>query len=87
MEGLLGYFPQLLETLDVIKIGFERPRAAIIDFLGEDNQDCPSLVLADPAKADGLPVKRYGKYTFINDHRVIIEYLARNHGTSRPSHD
>ena len=84
---MLGYFPKAREALDVRKIGFERPRPEIVELLGEANQGCPCLVLADPARADGLPVLTFGEKTFMNDQKAILEYLARNYGTSRPSHD
>nr|WP_321260909.1 DUF3088 family protein [uncultured Pseudodesulfovibrio sp.] len=87
LEGLLGYFPQLREDLDIRPIEFQRPRAAIITFLGKEHQGCPCLILADPTKAEGLPVQQYEQYSFLDDHKAIIEYLARNHGISRPSHD
>ncbi|WP_285892316.1 DUF3088 family protein [Pseudodesulfovibrio nedwellii] len=87
LEGLLGYFPQLREELDVKTIEFVRPRASIITFLGEKNQECPCLILADPTKAKGLPIQQYGPHTFITDDKIIIEYLARNNGISRPAHD
>ena len=69
------------------KIGFDRPRPAIIELLGKDNQGCPCLIPADPTRADGLPVRTYEGKTFMDDHKAILEYLARNYGTSRPSHD
>jgi len=84
---LLSYFPKLREAIDVRKIEFTRPRATVINLLGEENQSCPCLILADPTKAKGLPTKQYEEYTFINDDKAIVEYLARNYGISRPSHD
>ena len=87
LEGLLAYFPATRKRLDVRRIDFPRPRPEMVELLGEDNQECPCLILADRAKADGLPVQAYGDHCFINDHKAIIEYLARNHGVSRPSHD
>lgn len=84
---MLHYYPGVREQLDVRTIPFDRPRSEIAALLGEANQGCPCLVLADPAKADGLPVSTFEDKTFINDHRAIIEYLARTYGTSRPAHD
>lgn len=88
LQGLLGYFPHLGEHLEVITVPYERPRAEIVAVLGEAHQECPCLVLGDPARAAGLSVgtTEQGK-SFLDDHRAIIEYLARNYGTSRPGHD
>ncbi|WP_316899067.1 DUF3088 family protein [Pseudodesulfovibrio indicus] len=87
MEGLLHYHPELREQLDVRTIDFKRPRPEIVALLGETHQDCPCLIVAEPTKADGLPVSVFEDKTFINDHKAIIEYLARNYETSRPAHD
>nr|WP_272701090.1 DUF3088 family protein [Desulfovibrio sp. Fe33] len=87
MEGLLHYYPEVRERLDIRTIPFERPRHAIIALLGEEHQGCPCLVVGDPSRADGLPMRTAGGHVFIDDHRAIIEYLARNYRVSRPAHD
>lgn len=84
---MLAYFPAVRDRLDVRVVGFNRPRPAVVELLGEENQECPCLVLADATSSAGLPVKTYGNNHFINDHRAIIEYLARQYGISRPAHD
>jgi hypothetical protein len=73
--------------IDIVKVDFPRPRPAIIEVLGEENQGCPCLILADPGKARGLPVRTCRGKAFIDDHKAIIEYMARTHGVSRPAHD
>jgi len=77
----------LREELVVVELKFERPRVALVEVLGDANQGCPCLILDDPTKAEGLAVKEANGYFFMDDHKAIIEYLARHYGTSRPSHD
>lgn len=84
---MFAYYPELRDRLDIRKIGFTRPRPEIIAMLGEENQGCPCIVLADPSKAEGLATLEYDGHVFINDHRVLYEYLAREYGVSRPAHD
>src|SRR5438552_10190480 len=47
VEGLLSFFPQLRSLLDVHYLEFPRPRAALVNLLGEENQGVPVLILAD----------------------------------------
>ena len=65
IEGLLSYYPRLLNELEVKYVNFARPRPALVDLLGEENQSCPVLVLEDG--------------TFINDTNEIIRHLTENH--------
>jgi hypothetical protein len=65
IEGLLSYYPRLLDELEVKYVNFARPRPAIVDLIGEENQGCPVLVLEDK--------------TFINDTAGIIQHLIEKH--------
>lgn len=65
IEGLLSYYPRLLDELEVKYVNFARPRPAIVDLIGEENQSCPVLVLEDR--------------TFINDTAGIIQHLIEKH--------
>lgn len=65
IEGLLSYYPRLLDELEVKYVNFARPRPALVDLLGEENQSCPVLVLEDG--------------TFINDTAGIIKHLIEKH--------
>lgn len=85
VEGMLGFYPQLREQLDVRYIGFPRPRQAVVELLGEAHQGCPVLVLAGDSPGPGtLPHGEAGGRRFINDERAICEYLAARFGTGRP---
>lgn len=82
----MSYYPQLREAVEVRKVAFPRPRPAIIELVGEENQGCPVLILAgepDPA-ATTVPTKRRNGRYFINDPKDIAEYLGLVHGAGRP---
>lgn len=79
----------LRDKLDIHVVAFERPRAALVDLLGESHQGCPVLVLAAPELASELclPVKKAQGYAFLDDDKAIGMYLSRVYGVSRPAHN
>lgn len=80
VEGLLGFFPELRDRVDVNYVDFPRPRQAIVDLIGEDNQSVPVLVLADDAQdLSGVETQTACGRRYINDEKQIRQYLsARN---------
>lgn len=66
IEGVLSFYPFLLDKLDIYHVDFVRPRPAIIELIGEENQSCPVLIQPDGA--------------FINDPDKILIYLAETYG-------
>jgi hypothetical protein len=44
IEGLLAAFPERAANIDVIRVPYPRPRAAVIEAIGEANQNLPALV-------------------------------------------
>jgi hypothetical protein len=78
VEGMLSFFPQLREQVDVSYIEFPRPRAPLFELLGEDNQGIPVLILAsDTAIKDPTlePLSANG-HRFFNDQALIRRYLS-----------
>ena len=78
VEGLLSFFPQLRTLLEVHYLEFPRPRAQLVDALGEGNQGIPVLILADEreiANEDLTPKEANGK-RFFADERSIRRYLS-----------
>jgi len=65
LEGLLSFYPQLRNELEVHYVDFIRPRPAIVELIGQANQSCPVLVLDD------------GK--FINRADDIITHLTEHY--------
>jgi len=47
IEGVLASFPALGDRLDIERVDWQRPRRAVIELAGEDNQNLPLLVLKD----------------------------------------
>jgi hypothetical protein len=47
LEGLLAAFPALAAKLDVIRVAYPRPRAEVIQAIGESNQNLPALALSE----------------------------------------
>ncbi len=86
VRGLLAYFPQIRDSLEVKEVGFLRPRAEVAAVLGEKHPGCPCLMLDDAATVPtGITVhtastgKRY-----LDGPADIGNYLAAKHGVSRP---
>lgn len=73
MEGVLASFPDLARNIDVQRIPWPRPRQAVADLLGEENQSLPVLVLARPSGDQAQP-------EFINDKDAILKALSKRHG-------
>ena len=65
IEGVLSFYPQLRNELEVTYVDFVRPRQAIIDLIGEENQGCPVLILEDGS--------------FLNETDAIIQHLNKKY--------
>jgi hypothetical protein len=86
ITGALTYYPALRHGLDVRYVDFPRPRPEIVEFIGEENQSCPVLILAH-APAAGVPGIEIGENRgrhFISGAHEIGKYLARIHGVGEP---
>jgi hypothetical protein len=83
IEGLLASAPeqeaQAAQHLQVIRVPFERPRSAVVDLIGLENQNLPVLILGD---ATDLPpdAQWHNGHYFISDCSRIAELLAQRHG-------
>ena len=66
VEGLLAAFPASAARLDVVRVAWPRPRAQIVALLGEENQNLPSLVLAEGG--------------FVNEIEALLAALHTRHG-------
>ncbi|SEP67329.1 Protein of unknown function [Devosia sp. YR412] len=81
IEGLLASFPDLATKLDIERVAFPRPRAAVIAVVGEDNQGLPLLVFGDAPPDDA---KRHGETAYLQDTNRILTLLAERHGFPKP---
>ncbi|MBL0770047.1 DUF3088 family protein [Sphingopyxis sp. DHUNG17] len=62
VEGILHYYPSILDAVVVKRIAFARPRPDLVAALGEAYQGAPVLVFADdveaPASCESTPEGR-----------------------------
>lgn len=85
MEGVLSYFPQLRERIDVHYIPFPKPRTALVELLGEAHQNCPTLVAAaSTAHALLLQTSASTGRAFCTDPKDITQYLMAAYGVTAP---
>jgi hypothetical protein len=79
IEGLLASDPALNARLDIRRLPFQRPRAAVVDALDGEHQGLPVLIFGDdqPAPADA---QKLGDKHFVTDTRRILDLLAERHG-------
>jgi hypothetical protein len=78
VEGVLSFFPQLRDLLDIHYLEFPRPRAPLIEALGESNQSLPVLILAADRQVKDQelePSHAKGK-VFFTDEKSIRHYLS-----------
>ena len=66
VEGLLAAFPDLAKNIEVVTVPWPRPRAAVVDAIGEANQNLPSLVLHEGG--------------FVNEIEALLTALHTRHG-------
>ena len=83
IEGVLASFPALAGAIDVVRIAWPRPRLAVIDVVGEENQSLPLMVLADGAASAHQTGSHQGR-GFIADKDGILAALAERHGFPVP---
>lgn len=84
VEGLLSFYPQLRDAIDVEYIDAPRPRQPIVALIGEDNQSAPVLVLgqAQTPKDGSIGVREHGGRRFIDSPADIRRYLSSQYGVA-----
>ncbi len=86
MEGYLARYPQLLDALDIVRVDYARPRAALVERLGEAHQNAPTLILAQ-AMSDAGPhgeILSANGLSFLTDARPITRWLAAEYDLAAP---
>lgn len=78
IEGMLSFFPDLRDKIDVRYLDFPRPRAELVERLGEQNQSVPVLILGGEVaiKDGGIAPQVSNGSRFLADERVIRRYLS-----------
>lgn len=83
--GVLNYFPAIRESLEIRYQPIARPRPEIAAKLGEENQNCPTLVLAEGVDAGPYAkVREANGARFLDNARDIAKYFAHKFGTPFP---
>jgi hypothetical protein len=85
IEGMLVYVPELENLVDIHRIDFTRPRPAVIELLGEENQSSPVLVLAEGSEVP--PEAKISETTsraFIDNEFQIAKFLSKDLGVMGP---
>ena len=78
VEGVLSFFPQLRQLVDVHYLEFSRPREPLVKVLGDQYQSLPVLILAADRKVRDKqlePGHANGKL-FLADQSSICHYLS-----------
>ena len=65
IEGLLAAFPERAANIDVVRVPWPRPRAAVVEAIGAENQNLPVLVWEGG---------------FVNEIEPLLAALAERHG-------
>lgn len=86
MEGYLARYPQLRDLLDIVRVDYARPRPALVERLGEDHQNAPTLILAEAAPDAGPhgEIQVANGLSFLSDARPITRWLANRYDLAAP---
>lgn len=83
--GVLSYYPAIQQSVDMIYQPISKPRADLVALLGEKNQNCPTLVLAEGSpEFDNRGIMSWRGSRFINNARDIGRYWSHRYGTAVP---
>ena len=83
--GLLSWYPAIFHSLTVTYVPIQKPRAAMVDMIGDKNQNAPTLVLSDDSPTfDNCGIMMMRGHRFINNARDIARYYAHRFGTPLP---
>ncbi|CAM4376819.1 DUF3088 domain-containing protein [Kerstersia similis] len=81
VEGVLSYYPQLREQVEVRYVGFERPRPAVVELAGEANQGLPLLVLPGASHSSQVTGEHEGR-ALVAGKDGIVAYFAETYGSA-----
>ena len=82
IEGVIKYYPQLERMIEIHYVDFKKPRLEIVEFIGEENQSCPVLIIDSKhvSNKDISYFNMYGDKFFVNSIEFIIRYFTENFG-------
>lgn len=83
--GVLNYFPAIKECVEVVYQPLAKPRSQMVKQLGQDNQNCPTLVLhKDSPEFQDCGITDAESFRFIDNARDIGRYYAQRFGIPYP---
>jgi hypothetical protein len=86
IAGIIKYYPQLETLLEIKYVDFKRPRKAIAELIGEDNQSCPVLIIEN-SQDENVEISYFNSYRdklFVNSTDLIVKYLSEKYGIGIP---
>lgn len=79
LEGLLAKNAELARAIEIVYVGFEKPRQAVIEQVGEQNQSLPLLVLSEGSTSEYQSGTYKGR-SYMTDLNSILSALTERHG-------
>ncbi|NBD08366.1 MULTISPECIES: DUF3088 domain-containing protein [Corallococcus] len=84
IEGVLSYYPQVARVMEVRRISWPRPRAAVVALVGEDNQWLPLVVLGEGSDDHGCASGVHEGRRFISGKDGIARWFSARFGIAVP---
>lgn len=87
VEGMLSFFPELRDLIDVHYLEFQRPRVPLVKALGEQNQSLPVLIIAKDRKLKDseLEPNHANGMAFFAQEKKIRQYLSTQYSLPQAS--
>ena len=83
--GFLSYYPHVRDTVELVEIGFKKPRKPLSDVLDEQHQSAPMLVLAgDGVAVPDVAIREVNGRKVVEKTKEILRYLATTRGVPQP---
>ena len=83
VEGALAVNPHWTDAITIVRVDYARPRAEIVALLDAQNQNAPTLVLAEDTEAH-QPVATVNRRRILTDPKAICRQLAAAYGGAQP---
>ena len=83
--GFLTYYPHVRDTLELVELGFAKPRKPLVELVGEHHQAAPMLVLGgEPVAVPGVTIGEANGHRFVEKTIEILRYLAATRSVPSP---
>ena len=82
--GFLTYYPKVRDSVDVVELGWDKPREPLASLLGEAHQAAPMLVLATRVDVPNVKIGEANGRLFVEKTIEILRYLAATRSVPGP---